>query len=193
MHAVHSRATNIIERRTNNLLEPGSLNATRFRVQATVMRDDSAPGELAAPAWAERWVRFLADGLVVPGTKYRIGFDGLAGMLIPGAGDALGASGALSLFWLAVQRGVPRIVLVRMALNVAIDALVGAVPIVGDLFDFAWKANRRNLRLIERAQLGQRARSTFDYVVVGLLGLLIASTVLLPIVVGALLIASLLK
>lgn len=160
------------------------------------MRDHPEPEDAAAPsapAWAERWVRFLDDGMVVPGTKFRIGFDGLAGMLVPVAGDALAASGALSLFWLAVQRGVPRIVLARMALNVAIDALIGTVPIVGDLFDFAWKANRRNLRLIERTKVSRRARSTSDYVVVGLFGLLIATAVLLPIVLGVLLVSYLLR
>jgi hypothetical protein len=138
-------------------------------------------------------VRFLDDGFVVPGTTYRVGFDGIVGLLLPGAGDALTAAGALSLFWVAVQRGVPRVVLARMALNVAIDALVGSIPIVGDLFDFVWKANRKNLRLIERVQQTERVRTTSDYLVVGLFGLLILSALSLPFLLTGLLIAQLFK
>jgi hypothetical protein len=143
------------------------------------------------PAWAERLVRFLDDGIAVPGTSYRIGFDGIAGLIFPAAGDALTAAGALSLFWLAVQRGVPRVVLARMALNVAIDAIVGSIPIVGDLFDFAFKANRKNLRLLERAEQGPRTRRPSDYAVVALAGLFIVSALALPFVLTAYLIAQL--
>ena len=155
--------------------------------------DELPPLSNTAPPWAERIVRFLDDGLVVPGTRYRIGYDGVIGLLIPGAGDALTAAGALSLFWLAVQRGVPRVVLARMAVNVAIDAFVGAIPLLGDLFDFAWKANRKNLQLIERAERGKPARTAGDYVAVAVFGLLIVSAILLPFLLMGLLIAHLLK
>lgn len=152
------------------------------------------PAEDKAPPWAEQLVRFLDDGIVVPGTRYRIGFDGLVGLLLPGAGDALTATGALSLFWLAVQRDVPRIVLARMAVNIALDATVGAVPILGDLFDFAFKANRRNLRLIERAtRVPGRSRTAGDYLFVGLFGLFILSAVSLPFLLMGLLIARLME
>lgn len=155
------------------------------------MQTPEEPSSLDAPRWAERLVRFLDDGIVVPGTSYRIGFDGIIGLLFPAAGDALTAAGALSLFWLAVQRGVPRVVLARMAMNVAIDALVGAVPIVGDLFDFGFKANRRNLKLIERMEAGERVRRPADYLVVALFGLLILAAVMLPFVLTALLVSTL--
>lgn len=145
------------------------------------------------PPWAERVVRFLDDGMTVPGTKYRIGFDGLIGLVLPGAGDAASAVGALSLFWLAVQRGVPRVVLARMALNVALDSLVGAIPVLGDLFDFAWKANRRNLRLIERAESTGMRRRLSDYLAVIGFGLLILTAISVPFVLTALLLARLLK
>jgi hypothetical protein len=148
----------------------------------------------AGPVWAETLVRFLDDGISVPGTKFRIGFDGILGLLLPGAGDAMTAAGALSLFYLAVQRGAPRVVLARMALNVAIDALVGAIPVLGDLFDFGFKANRRNLRLIERVQSGTaHKRTASDYLVVGLFGLLVLSAVTLPFLLTGLLIAYVLK
>jgi hypothetical protein len=147
---------------------------------------------LTAPHWAERLVRFLDDGIVVPGTSQRIGFDGLLGMLVPGLGDATTAAGALSLFYLAVQRGVPRVVLARMALNVAIDALFGAVPIVGDVFDFVFKANRRNLHLIERAtRQPKRAATAVDYLLLGLFVLFVAAALTIPFLLTGFLLAKL--
>lgn len=141
------------------------------------------------PAWAERLVRFLDDGLRVPGTSFRVGFDGLIGLLFPGAGDAVTAVSALSLFWLALQRGVPRAVLLRMAINVGLDALVGAIPVLGDLFDFGFKSNRKNLRLIERAaNQPARPRHLADYLVIALFALVILSVIALPFLVMALLI-----
>lgn len=103
------------------------------------------------PAWAERLVRLLDDGFRIPGTELRIGLDPILGLLLPGVGDAAGAVGTFSLFLLALRRGVPNVVLLRMAMNVALDALVGALPVLGDLFDFGFKANRRNLALIEQS------------------------------------------
>lgn len=145
--------------------------------------------ELQTPSWAERLVRLLDDGLTVPGTKFRVGLDGIAGLIVPGAGDALGAAGALSIFWLALQRGAPRVVLLRMAINVAIDALVGAVPLLGDLFDFVWKANRRNLRLLERTAVAPRQRTLGDYAVVALFFVLLLCAIGLPFVVAGVLLA----
>lgn len=89
----------------------------------------------------------LDDRFRIPGTKYRIGLDGLIG-LIPGVGDA--ATTLLSLYIVleARRHGVPVTKLGRMGLNVGLDAVLGAVPLVGDLFDVAWKANRRNLALL---------------------------------------------
>jgi hypothetical protein len=89
----------------------------------------------------------LDDRFRVPGTKYRIGLDGLIG-LVPGLGDA--ATTLLSLYIVLEARrlGVPVTKLGRMGLNVGLDAVLGAVPLVGDLFDVAWKANRRNLALL---------------------------------------------
>ena len=155
------------------------------------MRSDFAVEKRTdAPHWAERLVRFLDDGFVIPGLGYRIGVDGLLGLLVPVLGDATTAAGSLSLFWLAVQRGLPRSVLVRMALNVAIDALVGSVPLVGDLFDFAWKANRKNLRLIERAtSRPEHKLRVGDYLLFGSFVLFVTFAVALPFVITGYLIA----
>lgn len=83
----------------------------------------------------------------LPGTDFRFGLDGLLG-LIPGIGDGVLALPALYLIARARNLGAPTHVQARMAGNVAVDLLIGAVPIVGDLFDFGFKANRRNMRLL---------------------------------------------
>ena len=153
--------------------------------------DDS---KRATPPWAELLVRFLDDGIALPGTRYRIGFDGIIGLLLPALGDASTAAAALSLLWLAVRRGVPSAVLARMAFNVALDAFIGSIPIVGDVFDFVFKANRRNLRLIEQARLHPERRTTLvDWVVVVAFVLFVASAVALPLFITGVLLAKLLQ
>ncbi len=84
----------------------------------------------------------------IPGTPIRFGLDFIIG-LIPGAGDALTAiTGSYALF-LGARLGAPPSVLVRMLLNLAIDAIVGAVPLLGDVFDLGWRATTKNLVLLE--------------------------------------------
>jgi hypothetical protein len=93
--------------------------------------------------------RLLDAAVRIPGTNIRFGLDAVLG-LIPGAGDIAG--GVLSAFIVvqAANLGAPRSVLARMVMNVAIDSIVGAVPILGDLFDIGWKSNTRNMDLLER-------------------------------------------
>jgi hypothetical protein len=84
----------------------------------------------------------------IPGTRIRFGLDALLG-LIPGAGDSAGMI-LSGIFLLAAARyGVPVRLTLRMALNIGIELVIGAVPLVGDFFDIAWKANIRNVRLLE--------------------------------------------
>jgi hypothetical protein len=99
----------------------------------------------AVGAFAE----WLDAGFRVPGTNIRFGLDPLLG-LIPGVGDVVGAVLAGWILVEAVRLGASRATLVRMAGNVALDAVLGAVPIIGDIFDFAWKANLRNVALLNR-------------------------------------------
>jgi hypothetical protein len=89
----------------------------------------------------------LDDRFRIPGTRHRIGLDGLIG-LVPGIGDAATTLVSLYIVLEARRLGLPATKLARMGLNVGVDALLGAVPLVGDLFDVAWKANRRNLWLV---------------------------------------------
>jgi hypothetical protein len=99
-------------------------------------------------AGARLLARLLDDAIPIPGTSYRIGIDPLLG-LVPGVGDVLGAVLSTWLLVVASRLGAPASVLARIGANVALDALVGLVPFAGDLFDFGWKANARNLRLLE--------------------------------------------
>ena len=92
--------------------------------------------------------RLLDEAIEIPGTSYRIGIDPLVG-LVPGIGDVIGALLSTWILLVGVRLGAPASVIARMALNVAVDAVVGSVPLAGDLADFAWKANVRNVRLLE--------------------------------------------
>jgi hypothetical protein len=105
-----------------------------------------------------RLSRLLDDWLRIPGTRYRIGLDGLIG-LIPGLGDVIGTLLSAYILFEAIQLGAPTTLLLRMAGNIALETLVGAIPILGDIFDFAWKANRKNADLLDaylRSSSGSR-------------------------------------
>lgn len=99
----------------------------------------------------ERVASWLDEAFTIPGTRYRVGWDAVVG-LVPGAGDLLTTLPALWIVLRAVNLGVPTVVAARMVLNILIDNLIGAIPLVGDLFDLVWKANRRNVALLERHQ-----------------------------------------
>jgi hypothetical protein len=121
--------------------------------------------------------RLMDDALAVPGTGLRVGLDALLG-LIPGVGDLAGAAVSGYVLLVGARLGAPLPVLLRMLLNIGVDAVVGAVPLLGDLFDLGWKANRRNLVLLERylerpAETG-RASLGMVGVVLALLLLLLA-------------------
>lgn len=98
----------------------------------------------------DRFANVLDASIPVPFLRTRIGIDGLIG-LVPGIGDA--ATGALSLYLIAEawRLGVPVTTILRMLGNVGVDTVIGAIPLVGDLFDFAYKANLRNVELLRRA------------------------------------------
>ena len=83
----------------------------------------------------------------IPGTPWRIGVDGIAG-LVPGVGDTLGMAVSAYVVYQATRFGVPPSLLARMVANVGVDWLVGSVPVLGSIFDIAFKANKRNMRLL---------------------------------------------
>ncbi len=91
----------------------------------------------------------LDDAIRIPGTNIRFGLDPVIG-LVPGLGDLLGGAASAYIILEAARAGASASILVRMAANVGIDTLIGALPVIGDLFDFAWKSNARNVRLLAR-------------------------------------------
>ncbi|MEO8874774.1 MAG: DUF4112 domain-containing protein [Polyangiaceae bacterium] len=126
------------------------------------------------------------DGLFrIPGTEWRFGLDAIIG-LIPGVGDAVTSIASFSILIAAVRYRVPKIVILRMAMNLGIDYAVGSIPVVGDAFDFVWKANNMNMNLlrtrgrpIERGQGATRGDYLFVFGILAVLvGLLIGSLVL---------------
>lgn len=102
--------------------------------------------------------RLLDDAWTIPGTRIRFGLDPIIG-LIPVLGDVVTGLFSFLIVFAAWQRGLPRVTILRMMVNIAIDDLVGAIPLVGDAFDVIWKSNRMNLELLQREQFGRRARN----------------------------------
>jgi Domain of unknown function (DUF4112) len=91
----------------------------------------------------------LLDGaIVIPGTKQRIGLDPILG-LIPGGGDTVSAALSGYIIIEAARMGLPRAALMRMVMNIAVDTIVGSVPVLGDIFDVFSKANLRNMQIVE--------------------------------------------
>jgi len=112
-----------------------------------------------------RVAELMDSAFVVPGTSYRIGLDPIIG-LVPWVGDLVSPLFIVVLLWQARDISVPKIVLLRMLFNAGIDAIIGAVPVAGDLFDFGWKANQRNLALLERHAYEEHLASAADWVFV---------------------------
>lgn len=132
-------------------------------------------------AFARLLAQVLDRSIRVPGTDIRIGLDPIVG-LIPGFGDAVaGLAGSMILF-LAAQLHVPKIVLVRMSVNIALNGMIGAIPLIGDVFSVWFQSNVRNVALLERHIVASDRESTFgDWVFV--LGLVL---IIISLFVGAL-------
>lgn len=145
-------------------------------------------GKLSIPSWARRLAVLLDSAVTIPGTNVKIGLDPILGLLLPELGDTLTAAVSLTLLGVAFRERVPKLVLARMLVNIAFDALLGAVPLVGDVFDFAFRSNEKNLELIERHR-GDPSRplTLGDRAVVFGAGAVALALLSLPFVVGALL------
>jgi hypothetical protein len=105
-----------------------------------------------------KWIALIMDDFLrLPGTKLRFGLDPLIG-LIPGLGDTSSAIVSAMALIQAARRGVPKILLARMSLNILVNEIVGIVPVVGDAFSFWFKSNRRNYDLLQK-HIGRPGRS----------------------------------
>lgn len=97
----------------------------------------------------EAMERLLERAFVIPGINRNVGLDGIVG-LIPGIGDIVTAGMGAWIIWEARNLGMPKWQLVRMIGNLGIDTAVGAVPLAGDLFDFLYRSNSKNLRIVRK-------------------------------------------
>ena len=145
------------------------------------------PGRWARGSWLfrdstlQRFAILLDEAFRIPGTQMRFGIDGIIG-LVPGLGDVIAGVLSLVIPFAAWTRGVPYVTLVRMAMNIGIEVLVGAIPIFGDVFDIAWKANRRNYGLLQRHLVQPRVHTWRDWVFLLLLVSAVALVFAIPLV-----------
>jgi hypothetical protein len=146
--------------------------------------DASDPGRGAnSGAQLDRWDRgawlfrdktlrgleiLLDEAFRIPGTEIRFGIDGIIG-LVPGLGDVMAGLLSLVIPIAAWIRGVPYVTLARMAVNLGIGVLVGSIPVLGDIFDVFWKANRRNYRLMQLHLREPRRHGWRDWAFLGVL------------------------
>ena len=125
--------------------------------------------------WVERIARLMDSQFRLPGTRFRFGLDPLLG-LVPIVGDLSTTAVSVALLLTMLRHGASGAVAVRMALNILIDTLVGAVPILGNVFDFAYKSNERNVALLRRHYgEGKHAGSGRGLVALLLLGFLVVA------------------
>ena len=138
----------------------------------------------ASGLFADENLDFLAhildEWFRVPGTSIRFGLDGIIG-LVPGVGDILGGLASTILVVAAWVRGVPYVTLARMVVNIGIEVLLGTIPLLGDAFDIAWKANRRNYALIVRHLEQTRQQTWRDWLFLSLIAVILTVIFLTPI------------
>ena len=136
--------------------------------------------QLASNEHLDYVASLLDDMFRIPGTGIRFGLDAVIGW-IPGIGDAMAGIASFFIVFAAWRRGVPRITLVRMTVNVALETALGAIPVAGDVFHVFWKANRRNYKLLirEREQPGSNVRR--DWTFLAIIVLVVIAAVGIPV------------
>jgi hypothetical protein len=126
--------------------------------------------------------RLLDNAFRIPGTNVRFGLDPLIG-LVPWVGDLLTSAYALALLVHANRLRVPKVIQIRMLVNVAIDTVVGAIPVAGDVADVFWKSNSRNFALFERHAGSEQRPSFGDYLFVACAAVALMAIALVPLFV----------
>ncbi len=115
-----------------------------------------------------RWLALIMDNFVrLPGTQFRFGLDPLMG-LIPGLGDTGSAVISAMALIAAARRGLPKILLARMSLNILINEAIGIIPVLGDAFSFWFKSNARNYELLRKHTAAPRSSTTSNWVFVAI-------------------------
>jgi hypothetical protein len=131
----------------------------------------------------EHLAAVLDDIFQIPGTKIRFGLDPIVG-LVPGLGDVITGLLSFLIVFTGWRRGLSKVTVMRMVANIAIDTLLGSIPVFGDVFDTVWKSNRMNYKLLVRDRGGQRAQHVSrDWLFFVLLLLCAVALIVLPIAV----------
>lgn len=140
------------------------------------------PSKLVTLNRLRKFSRLLDSAIGIPGTKFRIGLDPILG-IIPGAGDFLGTALSAYLVIEAARLGLPKETLLKMVSNIALESAVGTIPVFGDLFDAAWKANTKNFELLEtHLNIHQEAeKKNYWFIVLLIAGLVVFSIGILTI------------
>lgn len=138
-------------------------------------------GNLFANENLDLLAHILDDWFRIPGTSIRFGLDGLIG-LVPWLGDILAGLASCILIIAAWFRGVPYVTIARMVVNLGIDVVIGSIPLLGDMFDIAWKANRRNYKLMTRHLQQPHQHTWKDWVFMLLLALCLAFIFIVPLI-----------
>ena len=125
------------------------------------------------------WLAWLMDNSIRIG-PLSLGLDGFLG-LIPGIGDMAGAAVSSLIIVRAMQAGIPKSAVMRMVMNVALDSLAGAVPLFGDVFDFAFKSNTYNVQIYRESIRGER-KPLRDWAFIAMVSAILLAIVLLPLV-----------
>jgi Domain of unknown function (DUF4112) len=146
------------------------------RYRAEALNPEVIDPRIADVEAVARWLDYAFE---LPG-GFRFGLAGIVG-LIPGIGDILDALVSLYIVYRAVQLGLSRVAITRMMVNIAIEAIAGSVPLVGDLFDVAFKANRRNYQLLRNHLAEPKRQSAFDWLFLIATALLVIAGVALPV------------
>lgn len=150
------------------------------------MTDSSKKNHIEYNGYAPRLKRLqqisklLDNAITIPGTPVGIGLDPILG-LIPVGGDVLGLMFSLYIIIESAKLGISKATLGRMIVNIIIDALVGAIPMLGDLFDFAWRANNYNLILLEDylKSPGEKKKADQGFIITLFAGLVLLGIVLI--------------
>lgn len=119
----------------------------------------------------------LDDSIKIPGTNQKIGIDAIVG-IIPILGDFIGIIFSTYIMYSGIKMGVSSKIVKKMATNIAIDFIIGSIPIIGDVFDALWKANKRNVELIEEATIENQENYRLNYLIMASLIILILCLIL---------------